>query len=97
MLILEIHNDGTGTESSANYDYRVRVNEQVIEQGHITGHDRREGWAALVNLMLQERMKCRTASAGRTPSIGRRARKTSGRANSGNTQRIGSCVTRKAR
>lgn len=48
MLIVEIHNEGTGTERSANYTYVVRVNDEILEVGTIHGHDRRDGWRALL-------------------------------------------------
>ncbi len=34
MLIVLVHNDGTGTVERANYDYEIRVNDEVIERGH---------------------------------------------------------------
>lgn len=48
MLIVLVHNDGTGTDASANYTYEVRVNSEVVEKGRITGHDRSDGWPALL-------------------------------------------------
>ncbi len=48
MLIVLVHNDGTGTEEIANYDYEVRINSEVIERGHIQDHHRKDGWQALI-------------------------------------------------
>ena len=48
MLIVLVHNDGTGTEERANYDYEVRINKEVIERGRILDHHRKEGWQALI-------------------------------------------------
>ncbi len=48
MLIVLVHNDGTGTVERANYDYEIRVNDEVIERGHIQGHHRKDGWQALI-------------------------------------------------
>ncbi len=48
MLIVLVHNDGTGTEEIANYDYEVRINHDVIEHGRILDHNRKDGWQALI-------------------------------------------------
>lgn len=48
MLIVRIHNDGTGTDASANYTYEVLVNNEVVESGRVIGHDRSDGWPALL-------------------------------------------------
>jgi hypothetical protein len=49
MLIILIHNDGTGTDDSSDYTYEVRINQEVIEKGDIKGHDRKNGWKVLVH------------------------------------------------
>lgn len=51
MLTINIVNDGTGTDSAANYKYTVAVNDMVIEQGRVTGHDRADNWRKLVKLV----------------------------------------------
>lgn len=51
MLKIEITNDETGTERSANYNYTVRINDRVIEAGTIKGHNRSDGWRYLVTLV----------------------------------------------
>jgi hypothetical protein len=48
MLIVLVHNDGTGTEKIANYNYEVRINHEVIEHGQILDHHRKDGWQALI-------------------------------------------------
>jgi hypothetical protein len=47
-LIIVITNDATGTEDSANYDWRVQVNREVIARGRVEGHDRAHGWRPLL-------------------------------------------------
>ena len=51
MLIILIHNDGTGTPLLANYTYEVRINERTISRGEIKGHRRRDGWRKLVDMI----------------------------------------------
>ena len=53
MLIITLHNDGTGDVRTGNYDYTVRANDNVLERGHIEGHLRRQGWQQLVSMMLK--------------------------------------------
>lgn len=53
MLIITLHNDGTGDVRTGNYDYVVRVNDNVLERGHIEGHLREQGWQQLVSMMLK--------------------------------------------
>jgi hypothetical protein len=48
MLIVLIHNDGTGTNESANYDFEVLVNKNSIARGKVAGHNRNHGWKALL-------------------------------------------------
>jgi hypothetical protein len=52
MLTINIHNDGTGTDTSANYTYVVRVNDEVIETGSIFKHNRSDGWRQLVRELV---------------------------------------------
>ena len=54
MLTIKIVNDGTGTNTDANYRYQVLVNDTVIESGEVKGHDRRKGWRNLVEMMVKE-------------------------------------------
>lgn len=48
MLLVMVHNDGTGTKEIANYDYEVRINHDVIAHGCIVDHNRGDGWQALL-------------------------------------------------
>jgi hypothetical protein len=48
MLIVLIHNDSTGTDEKANYNVEVRANYQTIFTTRIEGHNRKNGWAALL-------------------------------------------------
>ena len=52
MLTIKIVNDGTGTNTDANYRYQVLVNDTVIESGEVKGHDRRKGWRNLVKTLI---------------------------------------------
>lgn len=54
MLIITIHNDGTGNVETGNYDYTVRVNNTILERGSVKGHKRRQGWQNLVSMVLKE-------------------------------------------
>ena len=51
-LILVIHNDGTGTEDSANYDWHAYVNRREIASGYAFGHNRADSWDTLVRLVV---------------------------------------------
>ena len=66
MLIVLVHNDGTGTEKRANYDYEVRINNEVIERGHIQGHDRKDGWQALIREIADRHQTSSTNVLGNT-------------------------------
>jgi hypothetical protein len=57
MLTIKIVNDGTGTNTDANYRYQVLVNDTVIESGEVKGHDRRKGWVSLVEMLADESRK----------------------------------------
>lgn len=48
MLLVLVHNDGTGSEEKANYDFEVRINNEVIERGRVQGHNRKDGWRTLI-------------------------------------------------
>lgn len=55
MLTIEILNDRTGTDASANYRYRVLVNGTEIDRGTVKGHDRSQHWTVLVRKLVAER------------------------------------------
>lgn len=52
MLDVKIYNTSEGsseyTETNATYRYCVFVNDKEIARGEISGHNREDGWAALV-------------------------------------------------
>jgi hypothetical protein len=48
MLIITLHNDGTGDLHYGNYDYEVFVNQKKISSGRVENHNRKIGWEALV-------------------------------------------------
>lgn len=52
MLIVLVHNDGTGNVKIANYE--VWINNEVIERGRIQGHDRKDGWQALIREIAEQ-------------------------------------------
>jgi hypothetical protein len=54
MLIVLVHNDGTGTDEIANYDYEVRINHEVIERGRVQDHPRKDGWRALIGAIVNK-------------------------------------------
>ncbi len=55
MLIIAFHNDGTGNNRIANYDYTVYVNTSIIDSGRIEKHDRTCGWEGLLRDLLDDR------------------------------------------
>ena len=54
MLIVEIHNDSTGKDSSANYNVRVKVNLEIISEFRVEGHNRRDGWKKLLQEVAEK-------------------------------------------
>jgi len=48
MLTIEFHNDSTGTEITGNYNYRVIINDKLIANGRVEGHQRKMGWVFLL-------------------------------------------------
>jgi hypothetical protein len=68
MLTVTFHNDGTGNEDIGNYDVTVAVNDEIIWTGRVEGHNRRYGWVALVDQLVDEavREKMREDAYGRT-------------------------------
>jgi hypothetical protein len=51
MLIVLIHNDGTGTKQVGAYDVEVRVNTSTIWRGRVPQHQRAEGWPKLLKTL----------------------------------------------
>ena len=54
MLIIEVHNDGTGNDSSANYNVRVKVNLEPIAKFRVEGHNRKDGWKKLLQKVAEK-------------------------------------------
>jgi hypothetical protein len=48
MLIVYIHNDGTGDKDTGNYDYKVQINHTVIHEGRVEGFPRGQGAGKLI-------------------------------------------------
>lgn len=67
------HNDGTGDMRTGNYDYQIKINERVIAQGHIQGHDRKEGWTRLIELVAEDGVQAEKQLAENVKEILRRA------------------------
>jgi hypothetical protein len=63
MLTIRIHNTGEGSNENANYEYWVFVNNREIERGEISGHNRNDGWAALVKAIAERHLTPRAADA----------------------------------
>lgn len=51
-LIIVLHNQGIDDTNISDYNYEVRINERIIESGHIAGHDRAKGWRPLVEMLV---------------------------------------------
>jgi hypothetical protein len=54
MLIIQIHNDGTGNKETANYTYAVFVNQENIAQGEVKNHKRHRGWIELLKSVIED-------------------------------------------
>ena len=56
MLKVLFLNDGTGDppEIVGNYKYKVMINERILEEGSLKGHDRRNGWMGLVRCFAEQ-------------------------------------------
>lgn len=52
MLIITFHNISPDGEQICDYDYQVRVNNDVIADGRIEGHERDNGWVELVRRLV---------------------------------------------
>lgn len=56
MLEIKVVNDTTGTNEKANYIYMVTVNFECIGTGRIEGHNRNDGWAALLKMIAEQEL-----------------------------------------
>jgi hypothetical protein len=54
VLLITCHNDLTGRDPLGNYDIVVRVNTKVIWTGRVEGHNRDDGWVALIKQIAVE-------------------------------------------
>jgi hypothetical protein len=54
MLIVYIHNDGTGNSIIGNYDYTVMVNNLLIGKGRVENFQRDKGWESLVRKIVED-------------------------------------------
>ena len=57
MLVITIHNDGTGTDEASNYNCKIMVTPTVatlrtIAESRVEGHRRADGWERLVTRMV---------------------------------------------
>lgn len=55
MLTLYIQNVKT-VNDIADYEYAVMVNAEIIAEGGIIGHNRKDGWAPLVKRIAENHM-----------------------------------------
>lgn len=55
-LIVVLHNLGTHAKHPrfGNYEYQVRVNQDVIAEGRLLDHKRSAGWKKLVQQLLDQ-------------------------------------------
>jgi len=42
-LFIKIINDGTGSKSYGNYNYKIMINDRIIEQGELSNYCRAKG------------------------------------------------------
>ena len=59
MLIIQIHNDGTGTAEIGNYDVEVLITKSptkliTVAAGRVQGHIRSKGWKQLLKQIVEE-------------------------------------------
>ena len=54
MLIVTLHNDGTGSDSSSDYTIQVHVNQRCIWRGQVHGHNRQDGWPKLLSMLAEK-------------------------------------------
>jgi len=48
MLAIMFLNDGTGNDIEGNYKWKVMLNQRVLAEGTLKGHNRLSGWEGLV-------------------------------------------------
>ena len=59
MLTLSIIQEGVDNQAddTRKYRYDVRINYKTIASGKVKGHNREKGWEALIQQILDERVK----------------------------------------
>ena len=59
MLTLSIVQEGVDNQAdnTRKYRYNVRINYKTIASGTVGGHNRAKGWEALIQQILDERVK----------------------------------------
>lgn len=57
MLIVHVHNEGTRPDNTADYTYKVYVNQKEIASGEVSGHQRSDGWRELLRRVADEGTK----------------------------------------
>jgi len=55
MALIIILRNVSSLASVSDYEYRVQINEHVIERGDVLGHTRADGWHKLVEKLLEQR------------------------------------------
>ena len=53
MLWLEIVNDGTGDVNFGNYNFKVGVNNKILEVGRVEGFNRHWGYNSLIKTVTE--------------------------------------------
>lgn len=64
MLTLEIRNIHT-ENNIADYYYEIHINDKMIYRGIYRGHNRKDGWAKLVQNIARLHLKEKLAKEGR--------------------------------
>lgn len=54
MLIITFQNDGKGSNEDASYEVVVKVGFRTIYRGRLTGHNRDNGWPALLAMFAEK-------------------------------------------
>lgn len=53
-LYVKVHNISPASNVVCNYEVAVRVNERVIYEGVIFGHNRANGWTKLLHMIADD-------------------------------------------
>lgn len=62
MLIVHVHNEGTRPDNTADYTYKVYVNQKKIASGEVRGHQRSDGWQELLRMVADTTTTSRVGS-----------------------------------